>query len=452
MNTEVVNPNVSNFITALRDIGYNLEIAIADILDNSISANAKKIDINCVGNDKLSILDNGTGMTELELVEAMRLGSKNPTETRSTNDLGRFGLGLKTASFSQCKILTVITKNNDIICNRQWDLNFIEAQNQWILKTLDNYDNYQEELEQLKQLKSGTVVIWEEIDRFKNDEITPNLYKLRNHLSLVFHRFLEKGSLKINLNENKIEEFNPFNPKHLSTQEEAEEELMVGKNKIKIKPYILPHHSKISQKDYETYGTEDGYLKAQGFYLYRANRLLIHGTWFGLHKMTDAHKLIRIQIDIPNKCDIDWGIDVKKSIAKPASEIKAALKRTISQITVLGSRPYTGRGKKIEDKKKEKFWKLEMSSDKKLSFKLNKENAMYETLFNSLNNQQKELFDMFLRNIERNLPLDSILSQLQQNPHNVEQKQKTSKEEIEESIKKLKELGFSDDYIKTIEW
>ncbi|MGL5125194.1 MAG: ATP-binding protein [Fusobacteriaceae bacterium] len=450
-NTEIVEPNVGNFIMSLRDIGYNLEIAIADILDNSISAKAKNIDINCIDNKKLSILDNGTGMTKDELVEAMRLGSKSPLEKRSKNDLGRFGLGLKTASFSQCKILTVITKNDGIINSRQWDLDYIENKNQWILKTLHDYIGYEQEIAYLDKIKSGTVVIWEKIDRFNSDDTTQNLYRLRDHLSLVFHRFLEKGKIKINLNENKIESFNPFNTRNLSTQEEPEEEVVIGKNKIKIKPYILPHHSKVSQKEYQMYGTDEGYLKAQGFYLYRANRLLIHGTWFGLHKMTDAHKLVRIQIDIPNKCDIDWGIDVKKSTAKPAQAIKTVLKRTISQITVLGSRPYTGRGKKIEDKTMDRFWNLEMDSNKKISFKLNKENIIYETLFNSLNKNQKDLFNVYFKQIEENLPLDSILSQLQQNPHGVEQKVKLTKEQINETISKLKELGFSDDYIKSIE-
>ena len=136
---EIVAPNVANFITSIRDVGYNLEIAVADIIDNSITAKAKKIEISILINPtlKIEIFDDGYGMLEEELVEAMRLGSKSPLEKRDKNDLGRFGLGLKTSSFSQCKKLTVFTKKNDILSNRQWDLDFLKKVNEWQLKQLN---------------------------------------------------------------------------------------------------------------------------------------------------------------------------------------------------------------------------------------------------------------------------------------------------------------------------
>ncbi|MEG0236274.1 MAG: ATP-binding protein [Cetobacterium sp.] len=452
MNTEIVNPNVSNFITALRDIGYSLNIALADILDNSITANAKNIKIYCKNEEKIKfeILDDGIGMTELELVEAMRLGSKNPLEKRNSNDLGRFGLGLKTASFSQCKKLTVFTKKDKKISNRQWDLKYIEDRNQWILKTLNNYDEY-EQVKELDKLSSGTLVVWEDIDRFTSKDISENIIKLRNHLALVFHRFLEKKGFNIYFNENEIKAFNPFNIKNDATQELPKEKIKIGKDEIIIQPFILPHHSKLTKEEYENFATEDGYLKSQGFYLYRANRLLIHGTWFGLHKISDAHKLVRIQIDIPNNNDIDWGIDVKKSIAKPADYIKENLKRTISQISVLGSRPYTGRGKKIEDKHTERFWNLVPKTNKKMSFELNYNNKIYEKLVNSLTDNQKDILDIYLNQIQEYLPLDSILAQLQQNPHDIIQKNDHSEEERKILLNKLKELGLDENYLNSLE-
>lgn len=452
MKEQTVNPNVSNFITALRDIGYSLNIAIADILDNSITAKAKNIKICCKNEDniKIEILDDGIGMTELELVEAMRLGSKNPLEKRGENDLGRFGLGLKTASFSQCKKLTVFTKKDGIISNKQWDLKYIEKKNQWILKTLINYNEY-EQVQELEKLSSGTLVIWEDIDRFTKKDISENIIKLRNHLALVFHRFLEKKGFKIYFNENEIKAFNPFNIKNDATQELPKEKIKIGKDEIVIQPFILPHHSKLSKEEYENFATDDGYLKSQGFYLYRANRLLIHGTWFGLHKISDAHKLVRIQIDIPNNSDIDWGIDVKKSTAKPADYIKENLKRTISQISVLGSRPYTGRGKKIEDKHTERFWNLVPETNKKMSFKLNYNNKIYEKLVNSLTDNQKEILSIYLNQIQEFLPLDSILAQLQQNPHDIIQKKEHSEDERSMLLNKLKELGLDESYLNSLE-
>ena len=387
---EIVAPNISNFIISIRDVGYSLEIAIADIIDNSISAKAKKVEINFLINPtlKIEILDNGCGMDEKELIEAMRLGSKNPLEKRTKNDLGRFGLGLKTASFSQCKKLTVFSKKNNILINRQWDLDYLEKTNEWYLLKLNEeeikYAKY-EYLDKLKEVKNGTLVIWENIDRFSKEEVPNLINNLRNHLSLTFHKFIEKKDIFIKLNENFIKAFNPFNGNHIATQQLKEEIITMNNGeKIKILPYVLPHHSKVSQSEYEQYGTEEGYLKSQGFYLYRADRLLIHGTWFGLHKISEVHKLVRIQVDIPNTNDPDWGIDIKKSIAKPTNNIREQLRRIIKEITLVGSRVYTGRGKKIEDKSVEKFWNLYPEENGKISFRLNLQNQLYKKILKNL--------------------------------------------------------------------
>ena len=191
-----------------------------------------------------------------------------------------------------------------------------------------------EYLDKLKEVKNGTLVIWENIDRFSKEEVPNLINNLRNHLSLTFHKFIEKKDIFIKLNENFIKAFNPFNGNHIATQQLKEEIITMNNGeKIKILPYVLPHHSKVSQSEYEQYGTEEGYLKSQGFYLYRADRLLIHGTWFGLHKISEVHKLVRIQVDIPNTNDPDWGIDIKKSIAKPTNNIREQLRRIIKEIS-----------------------------------------------------------------------------------------------------------------------
>ena len=133
---EVVEPNASSIIESLRAIGYSLETAVADLIDNSITAGASSICIDSPfksTDTKLFILDNGCGMDESTLKEAMKLGSSSPSDLRSTFDLGRFGLGLKTASFSQCKRLTVVTKHKGIISTRAWDLDLIISTNTWRL-------------------------------------------------------------------------------------------------------------------------------------------------------------------------------------------------------------------------------------------------------------------------------------------------------------------------------
>jgi len=137
MKTDLVKPNLKNFIKSLRDVGYTFEIAVADILDNSISASATEIKIYTVPKPDLVfyMLDNGKGMSNDELLEAMRLATKNPDDERDKKDLGRFGLGLKTASFSQCKKLTVISKKDNDISIKQWDLDYISEVNEWKLIT-----------------------------------------------------------------------------------------------------------------------------------------------------------------------------------------------------------------------------------------------------------------------------------------------------------------------------
>ena len=454
---EIVAPNISNFIISIRDVGYSLEIAIADIIDNSISAKAKKVEINFLINPtlKIEILDNGCGMDEKELIEAMRLGSKNPLEKRTKNDLGRFGLGLKTASFSQCKKLTVFSKKNNILINRQWDLDYLEKTNEWYLLKLNEeeikYAKY-EYLDKLKEVKNGTLVIWENIDRFSKEEVPNLINNLRNHLSLTFHKFIEKKDIFIKLNENFIKAFNPFNGNHIATQQLKEEIITMNNGeKIKILPYVLPHHSKVSQSEYEQYGTEEGYLKSQGFYLYRADRLLIHGTWFGLHKISEVHKLVRIQVDIPNTNDPDWGIDIKKSIAKPTNNIREQLRRIIKEITLVGSRVYTGRGKKIEDKSVEKFWNLYPEENGKISFRLNLENQLYKKILENLSKDNIYLLNMYLKYIQEYIPLNAILVQLQQNPHKVCQREKRTDEEKKKLREKLLELGLNEEYLKKLE-
>ena len=244
--TEIVDPFIGNFVKSLRDIGYTFEVAVADILDNSIAAKADTIKIMCLPapNMIFAIFDDGLGMNERELVEAMRLAANDPDTVREPNDLGKFGLGLKTASFSQCKKLTVLSKKDEKISIKQWDLEYISKENKWLLKTLDIIDceNYPF-VDSLKEQDRGTLVIWEDIDSFSSEDIPSKLSDLRDHLSLIFHYFLEgkvPGRNKINIfvNEVKIEPFNPFNPNHKATQEFHLEKIRFKNSEVSVQPYI----------------------------------------------------------------------------------------------------------------------------------------------------------------------------------------------------------------------
>ncbi len=454
MQTEQVNPNLSNFIKSLRDIGYSYEIAVADIIDNSITAKAEKIRIFTVPEPEIifAVLDDGIGMTEEELIEAMRLASKDPKNKREKNDLGRFGLGLKTASFSQCRKLTVVSKKGEVVSAKQWDLDFISQKNKWLLITPSHFDGLPL-FDELKKQKSGTLVVWDKLDRFHKKHYSEYIDGLRKHLSLVFHRFLDGTArfnrLNISINENVIKPFNPFNSEHPATQCISTEKIKLYNSEITITPYILPHHSKLSQQEYEKYSTEEGYTKSQGFYLYRANRLLIYGTWWGMHKAIDAHKLVRVKIDIPNNQDEHWGIDIKKSVARPTNEIKNDLKRIIQLITEKGSRPYTGRGKKIKDNRIIKFWQL-VPINNDFRFVLNQSHPLYAHLLSKFKEDEIELLDLYLKGIQAYLPLEAIQAQLQQNPHQIKQESALSNEDINTLAIKLKSAGLNKEYIDNL--
>lgn len=448
LKSEIVQPNIKNFIKSLRDIGYSFEIAVADIVDNSITANAKNIEIQILPHPELSfeLLDDGNGMSKDELIEAMRLASKNPDDKRDKNDLGRFGLGLKTASFSQCKNLIVVTKSNNSIFARQWDLDHISYVNEWELLTPDQHVLEKLQLyEKLKNIESGTLVVWQNIDRYKCNEMAVTISELGNHLALVFHRFLEArpgmGKLNLTVNERKIDPFDPFNKSHPATQQIPDEIIHFYGEQVVVQPYILPHHSKIGKDAYDYYGTTEGYIKSQGFYLYRENRLLIYGTWWGLHKSTDAYKLVRIKIDINSDQDKYWGIDVKKSKAFPANEIRSELQRIIRKVTVQGSRPYSGRGRKIKDITTTRFWNL-VPHENKISFQLNKEHPAYTALQNNLEAGQFKLLDQYLKAIQSYIPIEAIQAQLQERPHDIDQKSILSAEEAECLLKYLEEHGI----------
>lgn len=197
-------PEASSMIETFRAIGYNLETAVADIIDNSITACAKQIIIQRYwdgGNSIISIKDDGMGMTNEDLIHAMRPGAQNPLVERDEKDLGRFGLGLKTASFSQCRKLTVLSKKNGITSFWTWDLDFVAKCKKWNLIHWcpEAFKN------SLDDVESGTIVIWSELDRIiplnvdKMDQVAKErfsmaLQKVREHIAMTFHRFiLEKN-------------------------------------------------------------------------------------------------------------------------------------------------------------------------------------------------------------------------------------------------------------------
>lgn len=427
---EVIDPNASNMIEALRDIGYSLESAVADIIDNSITAKASRIDIRFGWSDDqqpwLCIIDNGTGMSESELVEAMRPGGRDPLVHRGKDELGRFGLGLKTASFSQCRKLTVSTRSNNSLSARQWDLDLVRRKGTWSLRKPND--------DELKELPcanflgdKGTVVLWQQLDRLDlgtdrarfHQVFNERISTISEHVSLVFHRFISgepgKAKILISINDTPLAPFDPFNAKSISTTHLPEEPIEIEGQTVLFKPYILPHHSRVSAEDYERLGGKDGYLKGQGFYIYRNRRLIIHGTWFRMARQDEMTKLARVQVDIPNMLDHLWTIDVRKSRAKPPEAVKKRLRGILDRIRETAKRPYTHRGTPAAKHNAELVWQR-LSLNDRISYKPNPQHHLIAEFRGDLPEIMRNRFDGLLTVLGSSLPFAMLFNDLAERP------------------------------------
>jgi len=457
MREELLTPHVSSFVKSLRDIGYTFEVALADLLDNCLTANASNIEIHAASspNTIVCILDDGLGMNDNELKEAMRLATKDPELERDDKDLGRFGLGLKTASFSQCKLLTVVSKSKSSeLSAKQWDLNKVIDSNEWLVNSLEiNELKDIPLLDKLHNQESGTLVVWQNIDRIKYGSLATHLDYLNKHLSLVFHRFIDgfKNVRKVNvsINDTPVKAFDPFNKANASTLSEEETPLKVKNVNIAVRPYILPPYTKTSPEEFEKYATLNGYSRSQGFYLYRADRLVTYGTWWGLIKNQDANNLVRIQVDIPNSQDDMWGITITKSGfgVTPPSSIRKDLRIICKEATRTGRGVITGRSRAVKDKTETKYWQY-LPGDNKFSFLINREHPLLEEIRQEVSNESFQMISVFLKGLEGYLPIESISRKLIHNPHEIKQEKEITEEEIKELVDYLLEKGMSDDDIQ----
>lgn len=412
-------PYAPTLMESTRAIGYSIEAAIADIIDNSIAANAKTVNIDFfpIGEAYITILDDGFGMTEQELINAMKYGSQDPLQERAEIDLGRYGLGMKTASLSQCRILTVITKKNGSVSAAQWNLDHIKSAGTWSLILLDENDiaDYPNVKKLLLQ-DQGTIIIWQDLDKFAVGEkdiaeaFRKKMDIIRDHLSLVFHRYLsgEQGiqKLDIRMNEKSIPAHDPFLVKK-STQLMDEEVITIRGEKVTVKPFILPHVSKLTKAELKALGGKDGLRKQQGFYVYRNKRLLVWGTWFRLMRQGDLSKLARVQVDIPNSLDDLWTLDIKKSTATPPEEIKQNLSIIIGKISEGSKRTWTYRGRKETSDNVIHMWNRMISRNGSIYYEINPDFPIIQDLYTDYP-ELHERFNILLQQIGYTLPLNSL--------------------------------------------
>ena len=404
-----------------RAMGYSLESAVADIIDNSIAANASHVDIQFSPYDAvpfISILDDGRGMTEAQINDAMRYGSQSSLDERVSTDLGRFGLGLKTASLSQCRCLTVITKQGRKLEARRWDLDEIYKKGTWALISLNTEEihtipQFQTRLE---SLESGTLILWEKLDRMlngakANDKLmNKQMGYVREHLALVFHRYLtgESGITKlvIRINGLEIEPKDPFLIGR-STNFQADEKFIINGHPVLVSSFMLPHISALTKKEKAVLGGTEGLTKDQGFYIYRNKRLLTWGTWFRMHRKDELSKLARIRVDVPNALDHLWTLDIRKSTAVPPEIIKNNLARIVDRISEGSKRAWTFRGKREVSDNGSHLWSKTAVRDG-VVYNLNREHVLLQLLSDSLDSEQQKLLERYLRLAEENLPLNQL--------------------------------------------
>lgn len=399
---ETVEPRAAALIESLRAFGYTTKTAVADLIDNSIAAGARSVHISfdwSRAESSICIADDGYGMGEDRLIEAMRLGTWGPSVVRKPDDLGRFGLGLKTASFSQCRRVTVASQVKSMRpVTRTWDLDHVVATNKWELLKTPTPDA-QDAIKRALTGGHGTCVVWEKLDRILSttglddsqgyDRFLILAEQVKEHLAMVFHRFLEGRDLSIEINGNPIEPWDPYMAGHPGTQHLCSETLDFMGSAIRVDAFVLPHESRLTEDAHRRGGGPGGWNVQQGFYVYRGRRLLVAGDWLGLgagdgtapYRKEEHYKLARIMVDIPIALDEYWGIDVKKSTARPPADLRQDFQRIATATRTRAVEVYRHRGKVIQRgvAPEDCVW-LERVVEGRSSFVINRHHPFVEAL------------------------------------------------------------------------
>lgn len=379
MPSKVISiPAASRTFSALRDLGYDLNSAVADIIDNSLSrGKAQNIYVYFNKNKKneffIRICDDGIGMNSEILEEAMRVGSSNKDYIEG--DLSKYGLGLKTASLSQAHKLDVISRKKGFhTTGYSWDMFHVKKTDKWelfkhtsaeinliknsFLKEQTFYNS--KSIEKLFAKNSWTIVSWCQLKDFQNNynsynsNVTAESYfyrvsdKLVIYLRMVFGRFIdgENAVRKTNIffNDEKLKSLDPFCRKEKHTMEmpltekngnyKIDEELPP----ILIRRYILPTNpskpGNFRFSSHEAWEEAKGNLswnEAQGYYVYRNNRLINWGGWYRTKALDEHDKLARASIDLTEAHDELFTLDVKKTRIQFPEDFKNHLQDNVNK-------------------------------------------------------------------------------------------------------------------------
>jgi hypothetical protein len=364
-----VIPSARRLVKSLRDLGYDFVQAVADIVDNSLAANSSEIqiDIEFDGDDSwVRIADNGVGMRPDVLREAMRYGAARDYDEE---DLGKFGLGLKTASMSQCQRLSVASRWHPSRADIQayaWDLEHIEITNRWEILPVAREDRTPA-LFQLLRDHPGTVVLWERLDRIlgyrhpfgenARSRLAQMSRDVEQHLAMVLHRFLAgeaRKKVRILVNGNEVRPWDPFCRGETRTERWPALHLKIDEDGqrgiVRIDPYILPHQSEFSSPSaFKNAAGPSGWNQQQGLYVYRANRMIQSGGWSRLRAPDEHTKLARIALSFLPDLDEAFKVNVAKMRVQVPSSIREELLELAQQLTKAARRAYDRKEKKSSD-------------------------------------------------------------------------------------------------------
>jgi hypothetical protein len=429
IKSEEASPNPEYLIKSIAEQGYSLETSLADLMDNSISAKADKIEILIDMESepfRLFMADNGEGMTEKELRQNMQFPSNSPEDSRLNTDLGRFGLGMKTASFSQTRKFTVLSKKKgDKKYNgRTWDVDFLRD-NGWkiivnsdeeVASLLYQYNQLSTEyLNAFEDYEPNTIVIWDGLYKFENYLKEKNRKKAlkreitevtSDYLALVFHRFMENdvNPLKIRINNTVVNPFNPFPEEEKDFRQIEPKQSAFRSDVIKIEGFVLPSRAIAeSTKGLTKWTTRHrGLMDMEGLYIYRADRIILFGGWNGIVKKAPRLQLARLRVEVGNSVDHLLHLNVAKSQIVVPHELRNAFEDYIHELKIEAEREYYNRGiRKFSGNKSQNHNQLfERSySNKGSVLEVNNNFPLLKNLQDSLNKKQNSTLNLLLRMI-----------------------------------------------------
>lgn len=417
-------------LESMRSVGYTLSTALADIIDNSIAAQAKNVNIVYFNSGEapfIAIVDDGYGMDYSTAVNAMKLGGMDPRGFRRGEDLGRFGLGMKTASLSQARSLLLITKVNRLTTNLKWDLDTVAGKNRWELEQLSSQEVASllpMRVQELLHAEHGTCIYLEKLDRLGNTagleirDLDSAMRECADYLSLVFHRYLHPypfdpiQKLSIRINGRELRHLDPFLIENTRTQVGPTQRL--GSTGATLTGYTLPYQNKLTSNDRHLLDLSDEkgktLFETQGFYIYRAFRLITWGSWFRLLHRKEATKLSRVRVDIPNSLDDEWTLDIKKSAATPPKQIRLAMKNYVETLAKPSREVQKFRGRKTGREADARIWNVISDRDNAFRYEINDSNPVIGSFINTLQPHQVESFRAIAKLLSQAMPLEDMQS------------------------------------------